>query len=198
MKKNLLSLSFALGFFVAFGQNEKSIGSINNGMPNRLSMNVTVAKQTQGATFGEKVNAGLCQAGTYIIFPNKQAFLITDNEISEMTSPEIEKVNVELNAAERSIAQGTSLPGGAIISAAVSKKGENNKLWQIRNVRNNFKMPSTFPNGEYELVLDLLSHSKSISSLKVSLVFFVDSGTYKITSLKTKHETAKNSISNMR
>jgi hypothetical protein len=167
-------------------------------MPNRLSMNVTVAKQTQGATFGEKVNAGLCQAGTYIIFPNKQAFLITDNEISEMTSPEIEKVNVELNAAERSIAQGTSLPGGAIISAAVSKKGENNKLWQIRNVGNNFKMPSTFPNGEYELVLDLLSHSKSISSLKVSLVFFVDSGTYKITSLKTKHETAKNSISNMR
>jgi hypothetical protein len=198
MKKNLLSLSFALGFFVAFGQNEKSIGSINNGMPNRLSMNVTVAKQTQGATFGEKINAGLCQAGTYIIFPNKQAFLITDNEISEMTSPEIEKVNVELNAAERSIAQGTSLPGGAIIYAAVSKKGENNKLWQIRNVGNNFKMPSTFPNGEYELVLDLLSHSKSISSLKVSLVFFVDSGTYKITSLKTKHETAKNSISNMR
>ncbi|MDP3153090.1 MAG: hypothetical protein Q8N23_10495 [Archangium sp.] len=28
-------------------------------MPNRISMNVTVAKQTQGATFGEKVNAGL-------------------------------------------------------------------------------------------------------------------------------------------
>lgn len=29
----------------------------------RLSMNVTVAKQTQGATFGEKVNAGLHAAG---------------------------------------------------------------------------------------------------------------------------------------
>ena len=28
-------------------------------MPNRISMNVTVPKQTQGATFGEKVNAGL-------------------------------------------------------------------------------------------------------------------------------------------
>ena len=37
--------------------------SINttNSMPNRISMNVTVPKQTQGATFGEKVNQGLQQ-----------------------------------------------------------------------------------------------------------------------------------------
>ena len=31
----------------------------NNSMPNRISMNVTVPKQPQGATFGEKVNQGL-------------------------------------------------------------------------------------------------------------------------------------------
>lgn len=36
------------------------------GMPNRISMNVTVPKQTQGATFGEKVNAGLHAAGSAI------------------------------------------------------------------------------------------------------------------------------------
>jgi YD repeat-containing protein len=36
---------------------------INGGMPNRISMNVTVPKQTQGATFGEKVNQGLHAAG---------------------------------------------------------------------------------------------------------------------------------------
>lgn len=44
-----------------------SVGSqltINNAMPNRISMNVTVPKQTQGATFGEKVNAGLHAAGS--------------------------------------------------------------------------------------------------------------------------------------
>lgn len=40
-----------------------SVNNINGGMPNRISMNVTVAKQTQGATFGEKVNAGLHAAG---------------------------------------------------------------------------------------------------------------------------------------
>lgn len=42
------------------------INSINNGMPNRISMNVTTPKQTQGATFGEKVNQGLHAAGSAI------------------------------------------------------------------------------------------------------------------------------------
>lgn len=42
----------------------RSLGSINSGMPNRISMNVTVGKQTQGATFGEKVNQGLHSAGS--------------------------------------------------------------------------------------------------------------------------------------
>lgn len=36
-------------------------------MPNRISMNVTVPKQTQGATFGEKVNQGLQSAGSHIV-----------------------------------------------------------------------------------------------------------------------------------
>ena len=35
---------------------------IDGGMPNRISMNVTVPKQSQGATFGEKVNSGLASA----------------------------------------------------------------------------------------------------------------------------------------
>lgn len=38
-----------------------------DGMPNRISMNVTVPKQTQGATFGEKVNQGMQSAGSHII-----------------------------------------------------------------------------------------------------------------------------------
>jgi hypothetical protein len=39
---------------------------IDGGMPNRISMNVTVPKQTQGATFGERVNAGLQSAGNAV------------------------------------------------------------------------------------------------------------------------------------
>jgi hypothetical protein len=45
-----------------FTQNTEKI-NINNQMPNRISMNVTVAKQTQGSSFGEKVNTGLHAAG---------------------------------------------------------------------------------------------------------------------------------------
>ena len=39
----------------------------NNQMPNRISMNVTTPKQTQGATFGEKVNQGLHAAGSMVV-----------------------------------------------------------------------------------------------------------------------------------
>ena len=42
----------------------RSVNNINNNMPNRISMNVTVPKQTQGATFGEKVNAGMSSPAT--------------------------------------------------------------------------------------------------------------------------------------
>ena len=35
--------------------------------PARISTNLTVAKQTQGATFGEKVNAGLKQQEAIIL-----------------------------------------------------------------------------------------------------------------------------------
>jgi YD repeat-containing protein len=39
------------------------LARVGGGMPNRISMNVSVAKQTQGVDFGQRVNAGLQQAG---------------------------------------------------------------------------------------------------------------------------------------
>lgn len=84
------------------------INGINGGMPNRISMNVTTPKQTQGATFGEKVNSVLqsAQAG-------KQTQGATFGE----------KVNSGLQAAGSAIQQGASLH---IISGTLhwSKSGE--------------------------------------------------------------------------
>jgi len=70
--KQLLTVWFVLSLMQTQAQINKSkdqsttitekVNSINGGMPNRISMNVTVPKQTQGATFGEKVNAGLATA----------------------------------------------------------------------------------------------------------------------------------------
>ena len=42
------------------------VNGVSNSMPSRLSMNVTVAKQTRGKTFSEKVNAGLHAAGSAV------------------------------------------------------------------------------------------------------------------------------------
>ncbi|MBV5283755.1 MAG: hypothetical protein JZU53_15150 [Paludibacter sp.] len=118
---------------------QSNINSINNGMPNRISMNVTVPKQTQGATFGEKMNAGkinitLVEGGCVVLFSLDEGYLINtaNKSIKELSAHESksfgEKVNAGLHAAGGALAQGASLlggalPGGAIISAAVSSVG---------------------------------------------------------------------------
>lgn len=178
---------------ITYGQTEKSINGINNGMPNRISMNVTVAKQTQGATFGEKVNAGLHSAGgAYVIFPNRQAFLVTQSKVAEMTSSEVAKVNAGLHASGNAVAQGASLvggalPGGAVISAAVSKADGGRPIWEIKDVAEGFTLPSSLTDGDY--ILTVVVKEKATSGLKDTLktqVRFglkVENRTYKVVSV---------------
>jgi hypothetical protein len=45
-------------------QNPPSGSAARDSMPNRISMNVTTPKQTQGATFGERCGAGTCPAAS--------------------------------------------------------------------------------------------------------------------------------------
>lgn len=180
---------FLISNLISSGQTEKSVNNINGGMPNRISMNVTVPKQTQGATFGEKVQAGLSQAGSYVIFPNKQAFLISSatKKVSQMSSSEVAKVKSGLHAAGGALAQGASLlggalPGGAIISAAVSSVGGGKVIWEIRDAGNDFKMPSTLTDGEYELVINLDAGSKDAAKIQVKFGIVVEKQTYKVIS----------------
>ena len=204
-KATTLLVLLISSIILVFGQNENKVNNINGGMPNRISMNVTVPKQTQGATFGEKVQAGLSQAGSYVIFPNKQAFLINSsvNKVSQMTSSELAKVNAGLHAAGGALAQGASLvggalPGGAIISAAVSSVGGGKVIWEIRDAGNDFKMPSNLSDGEYELALTLDGASKDAAKIQVFFGLLVEGGTYKVVAANTKHDTVKNSIGNIR
>jgi len=190
MKNKLLTIALILGSMIsATGQTEKSVNNINGSMPNRISMNVTVPKQTQGATFGEKVQAGLSQTGSYVIFPNKQAFLISSStrKISQMTATDVAKVNAGLHAAGGALAQGASLlggalPGGAVISAAVSSVGGGKVIWQIRDAGNDFKMPSNLTDGEYELTINLDAGSKDAAKIQVKFGIVVEKQTYKVIS----------------
>lgn len=206
---------------------QKGINGINNGMPNRISMNVTVAKQTQGATFGEKVNSGkinirLIENGCVVLFPLNSGYKINlkDNSINELTATERttfgEKVNQGLHTAGSSLSQGASLlggalPGGAIISAAVSSVGNlsgagggaaaasyaksSMKVFKIQDEDSDTVME--LPDGEFEL--SFVITQKATSGLKdtlktqVRIGFTVENGI-----LKTKHDTAKNSVGNIR
>lgn len=207
---------------------QKSINNINGGMPNRISMNVTVAKQTQGATFGEKINSGkinvtLVEGGCIVLFPSNEGYSInTANKTSTKLSPAEtktfgEKVNQGLHAAGSALSQGASLlggalPGGAIISAAVSSVGNlaggagggaaaasyartGKTVLKIQD--NQSDAISELSDGEYELVFVIVE--KATSGLKdtlktqVRIGFSIENGI-----LKTKHDTAKNSVSNIR
>lgn len=207
-------------------------GINNNGMPNRISMNVTVAKQTQGATFGEKVNSGrinvtLVEGGCIVLFPADEGYRINtaNKSINELSKNEGvafgEKVNQGLQAAGGALAQGASLlggalPGGSIISAAVSSVGNlaggaaaasyaaTGKMAKPESEKNVLKIQDNenaavleLPDGEYELAFVIVE--KATSGLKdtlktqVRMAFTVEKGV-----VKTKHDTAKNSVGNIR
>lgn len=206
--------------------NQKGINKINSGMPNRISMNVTVPKQTQGASFGEKVNSRLnitlIENGCIILFPSNEGYKInlTDNSINDLSKDEGlyfgEKINAGVHAAGSAISQGGSLlggalPGGAIISAAVSSvshlSGHGSgaaSASYAKNSKTNYPIDDSstdatleLPDGEFELifVIKQTASSKLKEALKtqVTIGFSVENGL-----LKTKHDTVKNSISNIR
>lgn len=208
---------------------EKSINSNNGGMPNRISMNITVPKQTQGATFGEKVNAGLQTAGKInitlvkdgcvVLFPDNQGYRVFTHEqtMRELTPEEYRKVNNGLQAAGGALAQGTSLlggalPGSSIVSAAISSvsalAGSSGSgaaaasyartaavAWQGKD--DDCDGVAELADGNY--VLEFVVAEKAASGLKDTLKTQVRLAFSNVNNvLKTKHDTAKNSISNVR
>ena len=240
VKEKTIQSSSALETTLVESTQKSNINGINNsGMPNRISMNVTVAKQTQGATFGEKVNSGkinvtLIEGGCIVLFPYNEGYRVNtaDNAIKELSSNECvafgEKVNQGLHAAGGALAQGASLlggamPGGAIISAAVSSVGNlagngggaaaasyaatgrtikpesEKKVLKINDNENNAVLD--LPDGEYQLTFVIAEKvvDKATSGLKdtlktqVRMAFTLEKGV-----LKTKHDTAKNSVGNIR
>ena len=200
-------------------------GINNNGMPNRISMNVTVAKQTQGATFGEKVNSGkinvtIIEGGCVVLFPSNEGYRVntSDKSINELSKNECaafgEKVNAGLHAAGSALSQGASLlggalPGGSVISAAVSSVGNlagggaaaasyartGKTVQKIQDDESDAILE--LQDGEYELAFVIVEKAtsgiKDTLKTQVRIGFTIENGI-----LKTKHDTAKNSVGNIR
>nr|WP_315201306.1 hypothetical protein [uncultured Flavobacterium sp.] len=234
VKEKTIQSSSALETTLGDSSQKSNINGINsNGMPNRISMNVTVAKQTQGATFGEKVNSGkinvtLVEGGCIVLFPSNEGYRVNtvNKSINDLSANECvafgEKVNQGLHAAGSALAQGASLlggalPGGAIISATVSSVGNlagggaaaasyaaTGRVTKPDSEKNVLKIKDDekdavldLADGEYELTFVIVE--KATSGLKdtlktqVRMAFIVEKGV-----LKTKHDTAKNSVGNIR
>lgn len=234
----VVALALALPASAASG-----INGINGSMPNRISMNVTVARQAQGATFGEKVNAGLHAAGSALA---QGATLKIDigcgGEACFIALPGGDGVRADLGAlrmspldpAGRQALLGGALPGGSIVSAAVSslagqgggaaaasyaasgrmaapaakpvpEESAPAPLPSRRASAGAFDITQPLADGDYLLVVvaeragsglkDTLKTQVRAAppKVKVELVFSVQGGV-----LRTRHDTAKNSVSNIR
>ncbi len=204
-KASVTFVLLVISFILSFGQTENKVSNVNNAMPSRISMNVTVPKQTQGATFGEKVQTGIVDGNCVVLFPNSQAFSIKSeaNRVNQLNSSETSKVNAGLHATGGALAQGASLvggalPGGAVISAAVCNYGNEKPIWEIHHAGNEFKMPSNLTDGDYELAISLDAGSKDAAKVRVFFGFVVEKGTYKVVAANTRHDTVKNSVGNIR
>lgn len=223
-----------------------------SGMPSRLSLNVTTTRQTQGKSFGERVNAGLPAAGSavaqgaalsIVIECGLAACVVTlpDGVGYRADLPrrrvEVLKSNKTADpgaAISDSIGQGASLLGGALpagssLSAAVSALGnlagsgdgaaaashaatgrklEGGKEGLATAVRapGVIDVLDSLADGDYALTLvvekatsglkdTLKTNVRAVAPQKVQvvLVFGVEAGV-----LKARHDTARNSVSNLR
>ena len=250
-------LAAALTALLAFGGTQASgINGINGGMPSRISMNVTVPKQTQGATFGEKVNAGLHAAGSAVAQGASRSIVIECGQVACVVAvPEGDGYRADLQRrrvevlksnkagdpdanATREISQGASLVGGAlpgagIVSAAVSSVGNlagggggaaaasyaatgrtagrgMEALASTSATPGVIDVIDPLADGDYTLTLvvdkvvekatsglkdTLKTQVRTMAPQRVEIVlgFSVEAGV-----LKTRHDTAKNSIANIR
>ena len=139
-----LLLAAGLTAFMAYGgAYATGINSLNGSMPSRISMNVTVPKQTQGTTFGEKVNAGLHAAGSVVSQGASLSVVVECGEAAcAIAFPGGDGYRADLQAVTLApldagqanllrgnvVGQGASLlggamPGGGVVSAAVSSVG---------------------------------------------------------------------------
>lgn len=232
--KAFVPMGLVLVLLVAPAHSASGINGINGGMPNRISMNVTVARQTQGATFGEKVNAGLHAAGGALSQgASLRIDIACDGRTCIITFPDGQSVRADLQALVLApvdgrvappAALGGMVPGAGIVSAAVSSvsalggaaaasyaatgrmAGASASLPTRTVAPDRIDVTQPLADGDYRLSLVV---EKATSGLKdtlktqvrttaparvrIELAFQVKEGV-----LHARHDTAKNSISNIR
>jgi hypothetical protein len=189
--------------------------NINNTMPNRISMNATVGKQN--------MMVAIIDGGCVITLPPYKAFRVNTatNTMTEISQAESNKLIAEgkqtnattfgerVNPSSTVVSSGAgmlggAMPGGSILSAEISGVASaaaaatsgRKASWDLKTNETRLQLPNDLPDGEYELIV-VIAHSKGglkdTLKTQVRMAFTLTQGI-----LKTKHDTAKNSISNIR
>jgi len=177
------------------------INGINGGMPNRISMNVTVPKQTQGATFGEKVNQGMHAAGSALAqgasllggaLPGGQVLSAAVSSVSALAGSGGGAAAASYAATGvvgfNGGAGGTTAGGSSVTIGAGQAGGPN-------------LTAGAGTNGIGQYNTDIASMSAQNSQmLQVQMAMQRENTMFSSISnvLKTKHDTAKNAIGNIR
>jgi len=201
---------------------------LDGGMPNRISMNVTVASTNKRSINDAKkgilnvIKIDMTEEGCRVLFPDTE-FKINMEKLTIAATPAEPSARVQagLQQAGSALAQGAqlvggALPGGSIISAAVSsvsslsgsgggaaaasyaatgrQQFEPGLVYPVKDDDCNAVLD--LPDGNYTLDLVLVKASSGLKdTLKTQVkICFTKTGNV----LKTKHDTAKNSIGNIR
>lgn len=231
MSRGLRAVVLTVGLLAAGAAAASGINGINGGMPNRISMNVTVPKQTQGATFGEKVNAGLHAAGS-AVSQGASLAIACGPATCTVSLPDGSGYRADLDAMTlaplapgqgRAAMAGGVVPGAGIVSAAVSSVGNLSggsgaaaasyartaapaSLASQRRANGDVDVTEPLADGDYVLSVvvekatsglkDTLKTQVRMAApqrIRIELVFAVEGGV-----LKARHDTAKNTIGNIR
>lgn len=187
-------------FSNAKAQSSNSI-NINNTMPNRISNTTTVGKQA--------ISIAIIDGGCVISFPPHKAYRVNTatNTMTEISQAEFNNnimmgkqttaqgAGEKFNAALNQGAQILSAEISGVASAASTTSGRK-ASWDLKTNETRLQLPNDLPDGEYELTI-ILGQSKGglkdTLKTQVRMAFTLTQGI-----LKTKHDTAKNSISNVR
>lgn len=169
---------------------------IDNSLPNRISVNVTTGRQTQGLTFGEKVSQGLQTAGSAIASG------------ASLVGGVLPGVGL-VSAAVSSVGQLTNMPGSTAAAGGYAATGvvaANGGANGPPIIATGNGLPTvtggTGSPGQVGVMNNELAAMTSENSqlLQVQIALQRENQTFTSVSnaLKTKHDTVKNTISNVR
>ncbi len=171
----------------------------NNSMPSRISTNFTVAKQTQQSSFGEKVQSGLAQTGSALA--NGAALVGGALPGGAIISAAVSSVTTMGGASTASYAatgvggggsgMAVGTTGGTGMSSGGSVGGANLSQGSATQIGANVNSGAGGISDTAKQMNDMLAVQMQMQ--KENQVFTSVSNV-----LKTKHDTVKNSISNIR